>query len=152
MSYPPENLSRGTLVLTAHLAMGMIKLIRLHCLEDPDWDTATASKTAKLIELQVQLSNYFQAASCARGPKRVVMEDRQDLLSNYAERLKMLQRWCLVNLPQYSTDPNPTAVATDPVFHNNLYQLGDFEFWQLLSESGYTYGMDGLAPGLGPVG
>lgn len=152
LSCPPENLSRSTFVLTAHLAMGMIKLIRLHCLEDPDWDTATASKTAKLMELQARLSNHFQAASCARGPKRVVMEERQDLLMSYAERLKMLQRWCLVNLPQHSTDPNPASVVTDPVLYNNLYQLGDFEFWQMLSESGYTYGIDEMASGLGPVG
>lgn len=155
LSIPPETLSRATFVVTAHLAMSMIKLIRLHCSDDPDWDSAAAGQTAKLAQLQNRLSDQFRAASYVRGPRRTVIEESQDMLFRYSERIKMLQSWCFMNVPQFSTGLNPPAgavVAADPTLNSELGQLGDLEFWQMLSQSGYSYDTSALMPGMGPVG
>ncbi|KAI5461254.1 hypothetical protein BGZ63DRAFT_230818 [Mariannaea sp. PMI_226] len=136
---PVADLSRATFALTAHLALAVIKIIRLLCWEDPDWDAVTASKIAKIDELLQKLSDHFEAASRVRGPRRIVIHENQDLLTRYAERLRSLMEWCSLHLVQPPAPADLNTTVPDVLVSNALDQLGDFEFWQSMANSGYGY-------------
>lgn len=136
---PVESYPSLTFVSILHLALAIIKALRLLCVEDHGWDLETARTMYNLPEFLRQLSKLFDAASCLGSPRCAIVLHGRPLFAEYAEAYRGIERWYL-SKTNPGVPPSDTALMEDVVTHSGEQYEG-FEFWNQLSDLAY-----GLVP------
>ncbi|CAI6094677.1 unnamed protein product [Clonostachys chloroleuca] len=128
---PHDVISCLTFPYTAHLTMGLIKIIKLlRITGDRDWDARVAEKEVNIEDLIQRLSDFFRAGSLVMGPRRRIIDQSQDILAQYADRLGMLKIWCSLYLSGNAI--NPVGSGEQMADSNINFGLeGNLAFWQM---------------------
>ncbi|CAH0053924.1 unnamed protein product [Clonostachys solani] len=131
METPHDVISCLTFPYTAHLTMGLIKIIKLlRITGDRDWDARVAEKEVNIEDLIQRLSDFFRAGSLVMGPRRRIIDQSQDILAQYADRLGMLKMWCSLYLSGNAM--NPVGSGEQMTDSNINFGLeGNLAFWQM---------------------
>ncbi|VUC23482.1 unnamed protein product [Clonostachys rosea] len=131
METPHEVISCLTFPYTAHLTMGLVKIIKLlRVTDDCDWDARVAEKEVNIEDLIQRLSDFFRAGSLVSGPRRRIIDQSQDILAQYADRLGMLKIWCSLYLSGNAT--NLVGSGEQMTDSNINFGLeGNLAFWQM---------------------
>jgi hypothetical protein len=111
--------------------MGLIKIIKLlRITGDRDWDARVAEKEVNIEDLIQRLSDFFRAGSLVMGPRRRIIDQSQDILAQYADRLGMLKIWCSLYLSGNAI--NPVGSGEQMADSNINFGLeGNLAFWQM---------------------
>ncbi|CAG9988680.1 unnamed protein product [Clonostachys byssicola] len=131
METPHDVISCLTFPYTAHLTMGLVKIIKLlRITGDRDWDARVAEKEVNIEDLIQRLSDFFRAGSLVMGPRRRIIDQSQDILAQYADRLGMLKIWCSLYLSGNAI--NPVGSGEQMTDSNINFGLeGNLAFWQM---------------------
>lgn len=134
---PVESYPSLTAVSILHLALAIIKALRLLCVDDHGWDLDTVRTIYNLPEILRQLSKLFDAASCLGSSRCAIVLHGRPIFAEYAEAYRGIERWYLSRLdPQ--AGPAGMAMMGD-VIANGSGQFEGFEFWNQLSD--FAYGL-----------
>lgn len=136
-SVPVESYPSLTAVSILHLALAIIKALRLLCVEDHGWDLVTVRAMYNLPEVLRQLSKLFDAASCLGSPRCAIMLHGRPIFAEYAEAYRGIERWYLSKLSQ-RVDPADPAMMGGVVAQGGVQYEG-FELWNQLSD--FAYGL-----------
>ncbi|RAH71276.1 fungal specific transcription factor domain-containing protein [Aspergillus aculeatinus CBS 121060] len=128
---PVESYPALTFVTVLHLALAIIKALRLLCVEDQAWDLTTARATYDLPGMLRELSKRFEVASRGGSPRSRILLQGRPIFSAYAEAYRGIERGYSTKLNGGVVPPGPALV--DPV---NAYggEQCDMDFWAQLSE------------------
>uniref|UniRef100_A0A8H7NHR4 Zn(2)-C6 fungal-type domain-containing protein n=1 Tax=Bionectria ochroleuca TaxID=29856 RepID=A0A8H7NHR4_BIOOC len=97
---------------------------------DRDWDARVAEKEVNIEDLIQRLSDFFRAGSLVMGPRRRIIDQSQDILAQYADRLGMLKIWCSLYLSGNAI--NPVGSGEQMADSNINFGLeGNLAFWQM---------------------
>ncbi|PYI26424.1 hypothetical protein BP00DRAFT_451167 [Aspergillus indologenus CBS 114.80] len=128
---PVESYPALTFVTILHLALAIIKALRLLCVEDQAWDLTTARATYDLPGMLRELIKKFEAASSGGSPRSRILLQGRPIFSAYAEAYRGIERGYSTKLNGGVAPSGPTSVP--PV---NAYdgEQSDLDFWAQLSE------------------
>ncbi|RAH79110.1 hypothetical protein BO86DRAFT_436546 [Aspergillus japonicus CBS 114.51] len=128
---PVESYPALTFVTILHLALAIIKALRLLCVEDQAWDLTTARATYDLPGMLRELIKKFEAASRGGSPRSRILLQGRPIFSAYAEAYRGIERGYSTKLNGGVVPSGPTSVP--PV---NAYdgEQSDLDFWAQLSE------------------
>lgn len=136
-SVPVESYPSLTAVSILHLALAIIKALRLLCVKDHGWDLDTVRTIYNLPEVLRQLSKLFDAANCLGSPRCAIVLHGRPIFAEYAEAYRGIERWYLSKL-------NPQAGPANPAIMHDVIAPGEgqfegFDFWNQLSD--FAYGL-----------
>lgn len=134
-SMPVESYSSLTFVSILHLALAIIKALRLLCVGDHGWDLDTMRTIYNLPEVLRQLSKLFEAASCLGSPRCSIVLHGRPIFAEYAEAYRGIERWYLSKLSPGLAPADPAMIG-DVIAHSGGQYEG-FEFWSQLSDLAY---------------
>ena len=130
---PVESYPSLTIISILHLALAIIKAMRLLCIEDDAWDLHTVRNIYNLPDMLQQLSRLFDAANCRNNPRcRIVIHGRP-IFSDYAESYRGIERHYLSMV-----SPDVAHSMMEPITTHGGEEF-DLEFWNQLSY--LTYGL-----------
>ncbi|OGM49707.1 hypothetical protein ABOM_001909, partial [Aspergillus bombycis] len=132
---PVKSYPYLTFASILHLALAIIKAMRLLCVEDHAWELDTARTMYNLPNILQQLSNLFEAASNSGSPRCKIVLHGQPIFSNYAESYRGIERHYLSMVNSGATHSD--SAMTEPAITNYGEQY-DFELWNQLCD--LTYG------------
>lgn len=138
-SVPVESYPCLTVVSFLHLALAIIKALRLLCVEDDGWNVDTVRTMYSVPDVLRQLSKLFDAASCLGSPRCAIVLHGRPIFAEYAEAYRGIERWYLSKLSPGAA-PADTAIMGDAIVHGGEQYEG-FDFWNQLSDLAY-----GLVP------
>lgn len=134
-SVPVESYPSLTFVSILHLALAIIKALRLLCVGDHGWDLDTVRTIYNLPEVLRQLSKLFETASCLGSPRCAIVLQGRPIFAEYAEAYRGIERWYLSKLNPGVAPADP-AMMGDVIAHGGAQYEG-FEFWNQLSDLAY---------------
>ncbi|RTE71516.1 hypothetical protein BHE90_014088 [Fusarium euwallaceae] len=130
---PIESYPSLTFVPILHLALAIIKALRLLCVEDQAWDLHTAQTMYNLPDILQRLSKLFEEASRIGRPRCGIMVNDRPMLCEYAGSYKAIEHWYLNKVGVAHSD------LMDSVVGHDGDQFKGFDFWNQLSD--LTYGL-----------
>ncbi len=136
---PVESYPFLTFVSILHLALAIIKALRLLCVEDDAWDLDAARTMSDIPGNLHQLSKRFETASSLGTARCEIILHGRPIFSDYAQAYRDIERGYVSSLGPGTAHINSTSV--DAVLAQDGEPYGDFEFWNELSDL-----TDGLVP------
>jgi hypothetical protein len=144
LAMPPEAFSAMCISTIIHMAVAMVKSLKLLSLDDRDWDRVTARQTYNLGETFQRLHDRYDAAYRCDKPRAGILKDGRPLMVRYAERMGWLRDWYAAKVaPAMATPPTTTTTALTGVLAQgtgdfDMAMMGDpsVDFWQQLSSLG----------------
>jgi hypothetical protein len=146
LSMPPEAFSAMCISTIIHMAVAMVKSLKLLSLDDRDWDRATARQTYDLRETFQRLQDRYDAAYRCDKPRAGILKDGRPLMVRYAERMGWLRDWYAAKVAPATATPTAAAAAaaltgvtpTQGTDDFDMAMMGDpsVDFWQQLSSLG----------------